>query len=139
MTLEKMIEAAEAGDTALWEDIAKLLMKARKKPVKRKTKNNGPYIWSLVTFADGVQMVMGGYGIEADDEIAREKAHYRRASIMSGRWFDSAWLDIIPAVVSATAPEDVGLTVDEAIERCLRQRIEGWGKDCVFTERGCLK
>jgi len=27
MTLEAMIDAAESGDTALWEDIAKLLLR----------------------------------------------------------------------------------------------------------------
>lgn len=135
MTLEKMIEAAEAGDTALWEDIAKLLMKGRKKPVKRKAKPHGPYIWSLVTFADGVQMLVGGYGVAADSEMMREKAHYRRASIMSGHWFDPAWLDIIPATVSAIAPEDVDL----ARKNCLRQRVTGWGKNTDFNQTACLK
>jgi len=135
MTLEDMISAAEAGDIALWEDVAKLLMKTRKKPAARKTKAVGPYIWSLVTFADGVQMVVGGYGVSADSETMRDKAHYRRASIMSGRWFDPAWLSRIPKVVSATAPVDL----NESLDICLRQRVTGWGKDADFCSTEGLK
>lgn len=124
-SLADMVLAAEAGDTALWEDIARKLLKA-KKPAKARAQS-GAYAIGLATFTDGVQVLVGGYGLAVDSTAARDKASHHRAAVLSGRRFDTAWLARIPAVVSVVALPDRD-SVERAREVCFQQRISGWGR-----------
>ena len=60
--LSTAILAAEAGDSALWEDIARHLMAANKPKAKRTSKAFGPQTWAVTTLEDGRRFLTSAYG-----------------------------------------------------------------------------
>lgn len=73
--LETALLAAEAGECALWEDIARHLLKARTKPKSRKA-SSGPQTWCLVTLTDGREYLTSHYRLATDDATTKAHAAY---------------------------------------------------------------
>lgn len=85
--LDRAIEQAEAGDHALWEDIARHLLANRPKPrATKKRKATGPQTWAHVILADGREFLTSAYR-RGDD--AKTIAAHKDAAQFRARMEDS--------------------------------------------------
>jgi hypothetical protein len=74
--LESALHAAEAGDSSLWEDIARHLLQARTKPRAKKSKKSGPQTWAHVTLTDGREFLTSAYTRNTEAETLAAHTSY---------------------------------------------------------------
>lgn len=74
--LESAILAAEAGDVALWEDIARHLIAANKPKKKRSKRAGGVQTWAVTRLCDGRAFLTSHYALGNDDLTLAAHASY---------------------------------------------------------------
>lgn len=135
--LAAAVEKAEAGDHALWEDIARHLLAKQPKP--KKPKNAGGQTWAHVILADGREFLTSAY--TKMDMASTMKAH-QAAAQFRGRMEDSGdrgqveWggrgvflnPKVKPVAVKLASLLNTPEEIDQIRMRCFNQRAkrQGW-------------
>lgn len=135
--LKQAVHAAEAGDVALWQDIAKHLLAQKSKPKARRANKSAPMTWAHVTLQDGREFLTSHYAESC--EHATMQAHGASAQYRA-RMEDSgdrggtvrAYLDssVKPVPVARVTMLHERELIESIRERCFTQRgiRHGWLK-----------
>lgn len=148
--LQEAVDQAEAGDSALWEDIARVLLAERerskakpsKPPRKKGFKKNGVMTWAHVTLKDGREYLTSAYERVTQEETLY--AHIARAQRLAQNEDCGADLDCTKRFDPSTlivemhsaylvqTPRNIDKLRDECFEA--RGRRQGWWEFYVASE-----